>query len=222
MGRVSRRHQENARSADRPELFQACLSDSAMAADFVIRIGDAGRTGLAGLGRAGRQAGGVQSGPLGAFAHSVHAESCALCATRRLKSTAFGQKVTDRACLACHDGATHQAQQTFTPACTECHVEHQGASWLSATRDESCTQCHSNLKTKDRPTSFAAMITSFENGHPDFAALRSPDPGTIKFGHAVHLKSDLAWSARGQCNAVRVRRLPHGIEHLGPERTWRR
>jgi hypothetical protein len=135
---------------------------------------------------AGKQAA-FNPGPL-AHSHTLFTRNCALC--HAVKS-AFGQKVTDQACLACHDGAMHQAQQTFTPACAECHVEHQGASWLSATRDESCTQCHSNLKTKDRPTGFAAKVTSFENGHPDFAALRSPDPGTIKFGHAVHLKSDL-------------------------------
>ena len=66
----------------------------------------------------------------------------------------------------------HQAQQTFTPACTDCHVEHQGAFRLAATRDESCTQCHANLKTKNGTTLFAAKITSFENGHPEFAALR--------------------------------------------------
>jgi len=137
-------------------------------------------------GLAGKQAA-FNPGPL-AHSHTLFTRNCALC--HAVKS-AFGQKVTDHACLVCHDGATHQAQQTFTPACTECHVEHQGASWLSATRDESCTQCHSNLKTKNGTTLIAAKITSFENGHPDFAAVRSPDPGTIKFGHAVHLKSGL-------------------------------
>lgn len=135
---------------------------------------------------AGKQAA-FNAGPL-AHSHTLFTRNCALC--HAVKS-AFGQKVTDQACLACHDGATHQAQQTFTPACTECHVEHQGVLRLAATRDESCAQCHSNLKTKNGTTSFAAKITSFENGHPDFAALRSPDPGTIKFGHAIHLKSDL-------------------------------
>jgi hypothetical protein len=123
-----------------------------------------------------------------AHSHALFTRNCAVCHAAK---SAFGLKVTDQACLACHDGATHQAQQTFTPACTECHVEHQGASWLGATRDESCTQCHSNLKTKNGTTLFAAKITSFENGHPDFAAVRAPDPGTIKFGHAIHLKSDL-------------------------------
>jgi hypothetical protein len=134
----------------------------------------------------GKQAA-FNAGPL-AHSHALFTRNCAACHAAK---AAFGLKVTDQACLACHDGAMHQAQQTFTPACTECHVEHQGASSLSATRDESCTQCHSNLKTNNGTTLFAAKITSFENGHPEFAALRSPDPGTVKFGHAIHLKSGL-------------------------------
>jgi hypothetical protein len=127
------------------------------------------------------------AGPL-AHSHALFTRNCAAC---HVASTAFAKTVTDQACLSCHDGATHQAQQVFTPACTECHVEHQGSFRLAATRDQSCTQCHANLQTKTQASKVAGKITGFANDHPEFAALKSPDSGTIKFGHAIHLKSGL-------------------------------
>ena len=131
------------------------------------------------------------AGPL-AHPHALLARDCAAC---HAVQTAWGQKVTDQACSSCHDGPIHQAEQTLTPSCTDCHVEHQGSFRLASTRDEGCTQCHSNLKTKTGQTKFAANITSFESGHPEFAVLRSgSDPGSIKFGHEVHLKKDLRGS----------------------------
>jgi predicted CXXCH cytochrome family protein len=106
----------------------------------------------------------------------------------------FGTQVTETACQACHNAPMHQAKQSFTPACTSCHVEHQGAFRLAATSEASCTQCHQSLKTTAGRTQFAASIASFQSGHPDFAAVRpghAPDPGTVKLSHQVHLKSDL-------------------------------
>jgi hypothetical protein len=137
-------------------------------------------------GLAGKQAA-FNPGPL-SHSHALFTRNCAAC---HVANAAFGKKVTDQACLACHDGAMHQARQTFTPACTDCHVDHQGSFRLAMTRDEGCTQCHSNLKTKNGNSRVEAKVTSFDGGHPEFAALRSPDPGTIKFGHAIHLKKDL-------------------------------
>jgi hypothetical protein len=112
------------------------------------------------------------AGPL-AHAHSMLGRDCKSCHI----STA---KVADVQCKSCHDGPIHQEKQKFTPACTECHVEHQGAFRLAATRDESCTQCHSTFETK---------ITAFDGGHPDFKPAR--DTGTIKLNHEVHMKRDL-------------------------------
>src|ERR1700756_152699 len=124
------------------------------------------------LGLAGKQQA-FNAGPL-AHSHAVLTRNCAAC---HAQQAAFGSKVTDQACLACHDGPVHQAKQKFTPSCTECHVEHQGAFRLAFTRDASCTQCHTKY--------------SFSTDHPEFAAVRSSDPGTVKFGHAGHLKKDL-------------------------------
>ncbi len=137
------------------------------------------------------------AGPL-AHSHSLFTRNCSVC---HVAKAAFAKAVTDQACLACHDGAMHQAQQMFTPACTECHVEHRGAFQLAAVRDQSCTQCHSNLQTKSGSTKVARTVASFANDHPEFAALRSPDGGTIKFGHAIHLKAGL----RGRSGTVQLK-----------------
>lgn len=125
-------------------------------------------------------------------AHAVLSKRCEAC---HVASAAFfGAKANDRMCLACHDGPIHHANQAFTPACSSCHVEHRGRVQLAATPDTSCTQCHGNLRTAHVTTSFVTSITSFETGHPEFAALRAgfADPGTIKLNHAVHMKANLA------------------------------
>jgi len=130
------------------------------------------------------------AGPL-ARAHLILTNNCSSC---HVPAGGFGTQVTEIACLACHNAPMHQDKQTFTPACTSCHVEHQGAFRLAATTEASCTQCHSSLTTTDGKTQFVASISSFNSGHPEFAAVRpghAPDPGTIKLSHQVHLKSDL-------------------------------
>jgi hypothetical protein len=135
------------------------------------------------------------AGPL-SHSHAMLGKNCAAC---HVSSAVFGKKVTDQACLACHDGPVHQAQQMFTPACTECHVEHQGSFRLSATSDAACTQCHSDLKTKNGATQFAVKVTSFDGDHPAFKV--PADPGTVKLNHEVHLKKDL----RGPHGPVQLR-----------------
>jgi hypothetical protein len=93
----------------------------------------------------------------------------------------------------CHDGPIHKAQQTFTPTCYTCHVEHKGAIDLTKVNDTDCTQCHANLRTRDGVLRVSAHIKSLVTGHPEFAVLRpgNTDPGRIKFNHAVHLKKEL-------------------------------
>jgi len=130
------------------------------------------------------------AGPL-AKGHTILANNCSSC---HVSAGGFGAKVTETACQSCHNAPLHQAKQTFTPACTSCHVEHQGAFRMAATSDSSCTQCHGSLTTTDGKTQVAASISSFNSGHPEFAAVRpghAPDPGTIKLSHQVHMKSDL-------------------------------
>jgi predicted CXXCH cytochrome family protein len=125
-------------------------------------------------------------------AHAVLTQRCGTCHVTT--NTFFTAKVSDHACLTCHDGPIHHANQVFTPTCASCHVEHRGRMLLAALPDTSCTQCHSGLHTRDGVSRFVSQITVFSaQGHPEFAALRpgSADPGTIKFNHAVHLKRNL-------------------------------
>ncbi len=125
-------------------------------------------------------------------AHAVLTAKCDACHVKTAGS--FSAKASDQACLSCHDGPIHHANQTFTPNCSSCHEEHRGRQQLTATADSSCTQCHANLKTTGAPTQFVRDIRSFGADHPEFAAARrgNIDPGTIKLNHAVHLKRDLA------------------------------
>lgn len=157
----------------------------------ILSVAAAG-LGLAWLGWAsltGKQ-GAFNAGPL-ARGHLILTNNCSSC---HIPVGGFGTKVTGTACQACHDAPMHQAKQIFTPACTSCHIEHQGAFRLAATSEASCTLCHGSLKTTDGKMRFAASISSFNSGHPEFAAIRpghAPDPGTVKLSHQVHLKSDL-------------------------------
>jgi len=130
------------------------------------------------------------AGPL-SHGHAVLANECSTCHTTQ---SSFGPKITDANCIACHDAPRHQAKQTFTPTCTSCHVEHQGAFQLAAVGNQSCAQCHARLKTTDAKLKVDASITTLADGHPEFAAVRpghAADPGTIKFGHAIHMKPGL-------------------------------
>jgi hypothetical protein len=101
--------------------------------------------------------------------------------------------VSDKACLACHDAPLHHANQTFTPECATCHVEHKGAVLLQATADAACTECHAQLRTRDGQPHYVASITGFDKKHPEFAALRSgtSDPSGVKLNHYVHLQPNL-------------------------------
>ena len=141
---------------------------------------------LIGAGLRGKQSA-YNAGPL-SHSHQLLTRNCAAC--HRSEAT-FGKKVSDTACLSCHDGPIHQEQQTFTPVCMDCHVEHQGAFRLSTVRDEACTQCHANLKTKSGRLTVAAKVTSFAGGHPEFAAVQRPDPGTVKLNHQIHLGTNI-------------------------------
>lgn len=125
-------------------------------------------------------------------AHAVLTQQCSACHVSQ--AGFFRAAATDHACLSCHDGPIHQADQAFTPSCASCHVEHRGRMRLAATADESCTQCHADLRTTGAPTSYAKEVTAFNSDeHPEFRALRADfrDPGTIKLNHAIHLKANL-------------------------------
>ena len=121
-------------------------------------------------------------------AHAVLEAECAACHLQ--KAGVFSAKASDAACLSCHDGPIHHAAQIGTIGCASCHTEHRGRVNLMAASNQSCAQCHGNLRTSGGADHFVSGIYSFEDGHPEFAALRDKagDPGTIKLNHAIHLK----------------------------------
>jgi hypothetical protein len=127
-------------------------------------------------------------------AHAVLEKQCAACHVQQ--ASGFSATAADSACLACHDGPPHHASNVnVKTACADCHVEHRGRVSLVATKNQSCAQCHGDLAIANRDSSFAKHIQSFENGHPEFAALHSTagiparDPSTIKLNHALHMKT---------------------------------
>lgn len=129
------------------------------------------------------------SGPLSS-AHAVFGAQCAVCHVRQAD---FRAHVPDKACLKCHDAPVHNARQTFTPECTSCHIEHQGRMQLATTASSGCVQCHGDLHTTDGVVNVVSKIHGFDHDHPQFAAMKpgTPDPGTIRLNHFVHLQSTL-------------------------------
>jgi len=129
------------------------------------------------------------AGPV-SHAHTMIGQKCWACHI----SAGFRQTVTDKACLACHDGPEHHAEETSdrasVPACADCHVEHKGLMRMASTSEAACTQCHADLAEKDKnaPPKFAARIAGFSS-HPEFLPLRPghTDPGTVRFNHQKHL-----------------------------------
>ena len=120
--------------------------------------------------------------------HSVLESQCAACHVQQ--AGGFSAKAADGACLSCHDGPVHHSEQVKTLECATCHSEHHGRVNISAVSDRACGECHSDLKTTAGTPNYAARIQSFEDGHPQFAAVRegSLDPSTLKMNHAVHMQ----------------------------------
>lgn len=124
--------------------------------------------------------------------HAVLEKECAVCHVR--EAAGFSAKASDQACLSCHDGPMHHSVAKKQLACAECHAEHCGRINISAAAAQACAVCHSDLRVADGHSNYAAHISDFENGHPEFAALRPSagalpfDPGTIKLNHAIHMK----------------------------------
>src|SRR5437660_554040 len=125
-------------------------------------------------------------------AHAILEKECSACHVQ--EAEAFSSKATDSACLGCHDGPAHHVAQTSVPKCAWCHDEHRGRINITAATNQACAECHSHLKASRGVAQYASRIRTFEDGHPEFAALRSvesgavKDPGTIKLNHAIHMK----------------------------------
>jgi hypothetical protein len=138
------------------------------------------------------------AGPL-TRGHALLNQKCGVC---HAETGGFTAKVADHSCSACHSGAIHQAKQTFTPQCIDCHREHTGGV-LPEIGDRQCTGCHGNLQVKAGNPAIPVHVNSFATGHPDFSPRTSgaKDPGAIRFNHSAHLKKDLR-SIRGNTTLV--------------------
>jgi hypothetical protein len=121
-------------------------------------------------------------------AHAVLEAECAACHVQT--AGVFSAAASDSACLSCHDGPMHHASSKGSPACATCHQEHRGRVNMIAARNQSCAECHGDLHASGGSGRFEKHIYSLEEGHPEFAAVRTgvSDPGTIKMNHAIHLK----------------------------------
>jgi hypothetical protein len=108
----------------------------------------------------------------------------------------------DQACIVCHAGLVHHPNEVAAdvPNCVSCHREHQGRQGLTTVADTSCAACHADLRTVHGPSAKFERRISALSAHPEFALLRrgEPDPGTIAFNHAVHLKPEGVHGADGQ------------------------
>jgi hypothetical protein len=121
-------------------------------------------------------------------AHAVLEKQCETCHLPQVG--AFSAMAADTACSSCHDGPVHHNNQVKSLECASCHSEHHGRVDIMGPGDRTCAECHGDLKTQTGATTFAVHIRTFEDGHPQFAALRegSFDPSTLKLNHAIHLQ----------------------------------
>jgi c(7)-type cytochrome triheme protein len=134
----------------------------------------------------------------------------------------FFRTVSDAACLRCHDGSIHHANQIELVGgpvghprsvnCSACHVEHRGEAALAAKNDATCLRCHTDLPRHDRnprlPSGFAARVTAFDiNAHPAFGReLLKNEHGlaplaVLKFSHASHAGYFKQHAGQFDCNA---------------------
>jgi hypothetical protein len=101
---------------------------------------------------------------------------------------------TDANCKTCHAGPPHHPNQkadASLPSCGACHRDHRGTdASLVRLADADCTQCHAGLKahaSDPAKVDSADAVTAFATAHPDFAPLKKPDPGKLKFNHKLHM-----------------------------------
>ena len=128
-------------------------------------------------------------------AHAVLEKECAACHVKQ--SSAFAARAADDACLACHDGPIHHEVSIIGKkelACAECHPEHRGPVNISAAGNQFCAVCHADLGSAYGSSKYERHIRSFEDGHPEFVALREHSlhsmfvRSSVRLNHAIHMK----------------------------------
>jgi hypothetical protein len=120
--------------------------------------------------------------------HAVLEKQCRACHDR--VPGKFSAKANMFGCLNCHDGPIHHSNTDRQIDCSICHAEHRGRVNISATSNQACTRCHSDLHAQGKRSDYSDHISNFESDHPEFAALRngSKDSGSIKLNHAIHMR----------------------------------
>lgn len=153
----------------------------------------------------------ASAGPLGhtrvlspghvSAAHAMWNNDCARC-----HAGGTSQRVSDSACLQCHDGdgaIHHPSQNSFISAdrkhaarCADCHIEHRGRTVLAAVADRQCVACHRNITSAIRdgfPRDIEPRVTAFTIAdHPELGRGMEPRGKpllltTLKFNHQRHL-----------------------------------
>ena len=77
--------------------------------------------------------------------HQVFGDKCERCHVTQAR--AFRAHITDNMCVSCHDAPHARVNQTFTPTCASCHLEHRGARPPRGDCRCDCVECHRDLKT---------------------------------------------------------------------------
>ncbi len=142
----------------------------------------------------------------------------------------FWLRVSDQTCLKCHDGAIHHENEVGAPPCASCHVEHKGHVVLAEMKDQHCSQCHADLKTKDGKIIYDRTIDDFSAPHhPEFAVTvkdgsrtarvrldekaRLKDTAQVKLNHQKHMKIGLPGvDDLAKLGAPGLRETPKGLQ----------
>ncbi len=128
----------------------------------------------------------------------------------------------------CHAVTGHFESKTAkgildSESCSTCHREHLGFDRsLVEVSDSDCSRCHAHLASvavQSSASDFAPKepITGFSKGHPEFAPLKEPDPGTIRFSHSQHMRPGQPKSPGGG-DAKRLAMLPERFRALYKDR----
>jgi len=121
-------------------------------------------------------------------------------------------KVADAACVACHKTVHHhvapqqlRVTELQLVRCAVCHQEHRGEQPIVRQDQTFCTDCHADLKRKDKETTLED-VSDFATNHPEFRPTVVVDPAKrhrerlslasstppmehsgLKFNHKKHL-----------------------------------
>ena len=126
----------------------------------------------------------------------------------------------------CHAVTGHFESKTLpgvleSESCSTCHREHLGFDRsLVDVADSDCSRCHANIASVSIQSAAGSggakdAVNNFskENGHPDFASLKEPDPGTIRFSHVQHMRPGQPKSPGG-ADAKQLDMLPERFRTL--------